>query len=285
MEQTKLKRLISQDTQLGAHLSSGLPYLLEVLRSDQARYEDIAGAISNFPNIAARLIFLANSAWTSPSVPIIHLEMACARLGLSMVRNISVALCIASTFSLSGCKKFDRERFWNSALLVADGSAWLASCLPEFSEQELKTIHSAGLLHNLGLLWLADNWPKETSTALEISAADDSMSTHDALREIVDTDYCKVGEILGKAWALPDVLTTVMKEHRNFTYNGTDFKYVAIVRHVVQMVSALHRGVDQRPVLPDEPDLCSSRLSDVYAKLQKKMSENRELTQLIFSSS
>ena len=58
------------------------PFLiLKALSSDDLNFRQLSQIISKYPSIAARLIFLANSAWAAPRVPIEDLESACARLG------------------------------------------------------------------------------------------------------------------------------------------------------------------------------------------------------------
>ena len=283
-EAHNLDQLISQDTQLPT-LPSGVPYLLQALASDTMTHRQIAEIITQFPSITARLLFLANSAWASPPVPIENLDMACARLGLTVVRSVSISLCVTSVFDPSHCKAFDIERFWCSNLLVADGAAMLIPYCPETTKLNNKTLHTAGLLHNIGLLWLCENFTEKTSKALQVALSDDSTSTISALRETVGTDYCEVGEALGNAWALPDILVTVMKQHRNPDYNSSYGQYAALIGCVAQMVSAIYQGVNECPVISGYPHLKlnPADFDDVFLKLTDKLDEYRKLTRLIFS--
>jgi len=281
-----VEQLISKETQLPG-LPPGLPQLLKTLASDHINNKKLAEAVAYFPSVAARLIFLANSAWAAPRIPIENLEMACARLGMSVVRSVSIALCVAKPFNTNRCSVFEGERFWSSALLVADGAAWVASIIPAANAPDPKAIHTTGLLHNLGLLWLADTWPRKTSEALKSAATDDSLSTLEALREKTGTDYCEVGGVLGRAWKLPDKLVNAMEFHSNSHHVMTEFPNTTLVGYVAKMVSALYWGEDERPPFLDEEyfDFTSSSLDDVYLKLADKMDENRELAKIMFSTS
>ena len=282
---SSIEQLISKDTQLPS-LPSGLPQLLKSFAFENITNKKLAEAISYFPSIAARLIFLANSAWSAPRIPIENLEMACVRLGLSVVRSVSLALCIAKLFNTNRCRAFDGERFWSSALLAADGAAWLTSSIQAADAPDPKTIHTAGLLHNLGLLWLADTWPNETSGALEATAADESLSAMEALREKTGTDYCEVGGVLGRAWILPDILVNAMEFHCNPSSNEPEFPSTMLVGYAAKMVSALYWDEDERPLFADEKrfNFDPSDLDEVYLKLAGKMEENRELAKLMFSN-
>ena len=68
--------MISQDTRLPTQ-PLALPYLLQALSDNDIDYHVLAGIIERFPSIAARLIFLANSAWSAPKTPIASIEPAC----------------------------------------------------------------------------------------------------------------------------------------------------------------------------------------------------------------
>ena len=226
-------------------MPSGVSCLLQALTDENIDNNKLKAVIGRFPSIAARLLFLANSAWAAPPVPVTSLEMACARLGLNIVRSVSIALAISSPFNPMRCAAFDAERYWCMALLAADGSACLASFVRGV-DLDIQTIRTAGLLHNLGLLWLADNRPLETAHALEV-AIDESISLNQALRQVAGTDYCEVGGCLGDMWALPEVLVVAMREHCNHGYNGADWQCAALVRRVAAMVSAVYKGAEQLP--------------------------------------
>ncbi len=114
-----LKKQILQHDQLPV-LPSGVPYLLQTLMDENIDNNKLKAVIGRFPSIAARLLCLANSAWAAPPVPVTSLDMACARLGLNIVRSVSIALAISSPFNPARCPAFDAERYWCTALLVAD---------------------------------------------------------------------------------------------------------------------------------------------------------------------
>lgn len=282
----QVEKLISQSTQLPT-LPHGLPYLLQILAAENLNNRSLAKIIAHFPSIATRLIFVANSAWAAPRVPIENLDLACARLGLSLVQGISIALCVTSSFDTKHCVAFDFERCWATALLVADGAAGLKSCLPKPNAVDEKTLHTAGLLHNLGLLCLAGKCPEKTSQALEMAAADDHVSTLEALRATVGTDYCEVGGVLGRAWSLPPVLVTVMEQHHNPVYAGPEFQSALLVGYAAEMVSALSHGIEYRPKTSRErhSTFNSSDLDEVYLMLTDKLDEYRELARTLFAAS
>ncbi len=278
MNSSCLKTQVSQHSQLPV-LPPAISHLLKTLTDEHCNNAKLKTAIEQFPSIAARLLFLANSAWAAPPVQITTLDMACARLGLNIVRSVSIALAIASPFNPARCPVFNAERHWCTSLLVADGAAWLASS----TDLDSAAAHTAGLLHNLGLLWLADNRPLETAHAFEV-AMHKSISLNQALQQSTGTDYCEVGGYLGKAWGLPDSLVAAMKEHCNPNYDGTHWHYAALVKHTATVVSALYSGETLPPekLCTEWPGITQEKYETLFIKTADQFESTREMARTLF---
>lgn len=218
-------------------LPPGLPYLLAALGGEGMGSQELALELQRFPPIAGRLIALANCAWVSPPRPIVGLSDACAMLGLRVVRGVSIALALSNTFNASRCPGFDARRFWSSALLTAEGCSLLAR--KARGPADPNTMATAGLLHNLGLLWMVDQWPAEASAAFDMRDSRGDIGLIAALRLTTGTDYCEQGGVLGDAWKLPAELTAVMRHHCTSAYHGPHMAVAANVGAVASVVSAL----------------------------------------------
>jgi len=263
-------------------LSPGLPYLLTALGDEDIDLDKLAAAIRCFPSIAGRLVALANSAWVSPKRPIISLLDACALLGLRMVRCVSFALAVARPFDPSRCPGFNAGRYWCTALLTAEGAALLSHHLDEC---HLDTAHTAGLLHNLGLMWLADAWPTQTSAAFQTVAADESLDLALALQVATGSDYCVAGGLLSEAWRLPETLTVAIRYHRTPEYQGLHWQYAAGCGVAAGMSATLWRGqgwVDKD--MGAYPwDISPSVLQSIFCQLESKRDSIAHLAQTLFT--
>lgn len=264
-------------------LSPGLPYLLSALGDEEIDLEALATAVRCFPSITARLVALANSAWVSPKRPIISLPDACSLLGLRMVRCVSFALAVARPFDPGSCPGFDVERYWCSALLTAEGAALLSEHLDD--ECHVDTAHTAGLLHNLGLMWLADSWPKETALAFSIATSDENCDLVQALYAATGNDYCEAGGRLSEAWKLPEPLTIAIRYHRTQTYRGPHWQFAAVCGIAARMSSRLWRGQEwiQEDLNCDALDLSPAVLQCVFQKLVGKRDAIHHLSKTLFS--
>lgn len=267
-------------------LAKNIHLLVQAVSDDALDCRQIAEIVKQYPDITARLLLLVNSPWSSPSKPVSSIEEACIRLGTAIVKSVSIAIAIASSFNPGKCPIFSTERFWTTAMLVADGAGLLAKelCSGDDGRELQQTAQTAGLLHHLGLLWLADYLPDQTNRALDMAASDPAVSVNDALLQCTGTDYCLAGEWIGGQMHFPEIVTAAMKFHRKPDYQGTGREISLLVGAGAAMVSALHRQDD---ALPESARLAATGLGlssqqAVFAKLSGKLDKTREMAKTLF---
>ncbi len=222
-------------------LAPGAPCLLEVLSSADNDLQRVLEVVERFPSVTMRLIGLANSGWSSPASPIDSLARACARLGLDIVRTVSIALTVAAPFDLRRCPGFDRERYWMHAMLTASSARIFAALSAKELAVDPQTAHTAGLLHNIGLVWLASQMPREVDTALTMKQAEPGCSIGNLLRERLGIDHILAGAHLGRAWSLPETILVSMTSE---SAGGEDpaAPILAVVRSAAAVASMLLEG-------------------------------------------
>lgn len=267
-------------------LPSGAPSLLKAITDEEIDFSKLAIIIERFPTISARLISLSNSAWSAPACDITSLDMACARLGFSVVRSVGIALSIALHFNPNRCPAFDAEKFWCSSFLSAKAAAELALVAKIPSDLEPQTVRTAGLLHNLGLLYLADQMPQETGQAINLNTATPGLPLKEALRDFCGYDHCEAGGCLGKSWNLPELLVSAMTHHDMPDYDGAMWQSAILVGSANSMVSALYRGKDW-----SAENLRFERLNikpadgdEIFTKMSAKFEDTRELAKMLFTT-
>jgi HD-like signal output (HDOD) protein len=266
-------------------LPPGLPYLLTALGGDGIGPQELAHELQRFPSIAGRLIALANCAWVAPPRPVTGLSDACALLGLRVVRGVSIALSLTNTFNSNRCPCFDARRFWSSALLTADGCTMLARTVR--GPADSNTMSTAGLLHNLGLLWMADQWPAETSAAFQTHESRGDIGLMEAQRLTTGSDYCEKGGLLATAWKLPEALAAVLHHHRTPHYDGPHAALVASVGAVASVAAGLCANADPTPLLsePVFPGLEAPASHALFEQLVRRRESIGELAKALIGDS
>ena len=264
-------------------LPASTPFLLKSLTDENIEFIELASIIEKFPSIAAKLISLVNSAWSAPASEISSLEITCSRLGFDVVRSTSIALAIATPFNPLKCIPFDPEHFWCSALLTADAASRLVTISTAKNSLEPSTARAAGLLHNLGLLWLVDTLPTEVGQALIMVKKCQADTLQQALLDLLGFDQAQAGGYLGNSWSLPEPLVAAMTHCLQSDYQGSQGDVVTTVGLAVKLVSATLKEQS----CPD-PDIRSSSLeiaekdfNDVFEQLKDQLEKVRAIAKVL----
>jgi HD-like signal output (HDOD) protein len=172
-------------------------------------------------------------------------------------------------------------------MLVADGAAMLASGTGkmDLDDEMQKTAQTAGIIHNLGLLWMAENMPNETGQALNLVSNDTSFTVSQALNQFADFDYCEVGYWLGHEWGLPEILLIPMRYHINNHYQGQFWEISHLVGAAAIMAGTLYKGGDNLPEndFLEQLEISRSFQQETFYKLAKKLEKTRELVKILFN--
>lgn len=250
MASQNVEKLVSEDAAVRTPIT-GVSLLLRQLADDDIGLRELVAAIERFPSITARLLTVANSAWSAPSAPITTLPLACRHLGLRVIQSISISLVVSAPFNVVRCPAFDPVRFWYGSLLVAEVAERLATECRNGTDVEPQALRTAGLLHNLGLLWLADKLPDDVTRALQLAESDHALGVNQALRLLIGTDSCEVGGLLLRKWQLPEVLAIAVEHHRDAAYTGGRSQWAALLGGAADMASALRHQRECPATLPD----------------------------------
>ena len=263
-------------------LPPGIAKLLKVFSDEDISRLELVAALEQYPSIIARLIALANSAWSAPVSPVVTLEIACSRLGFNVVRSVSIALAISTPFDPNRCKSFEADRFLCSSMLTAEAAGFMAKLVGEVEPQIART---AGLLHNLGLLLLVDSLPHETDCALKKVQQDPALSVNMALKEKCGIGYDEAGAMLGEAMELPRSLVEVMACHRSDMRTDEYHSLIGIIGIAREMVSTCYRqeiySSDNGLRRGDEH--VSSQLEEVFAKMSENFSRTQQMASTLIN--
>jgi HD-like signal output (HDOD) protein len=260
-------------------LPTAMPHLLRELNDDKLSYATIATLLERFPSVAARLISLANSAWSSPVDPIVSLPDACARLGLNVVRSVSIAIAIAGPFNPNRCKHFIARRFWSSALLTAECAGQLAhhTGVPPHHAR------TAGLLHNLGLLWLAEYLAAATDLALEVAEANPKDDLERLLEQHAGIGYTTAGARLCEALQLPEGLSDPIALHRTPQHPSANPQLVGVVAIARRMSGAVRHDSALTFANDTQTGISAGMQQDTFAYTQRVSSRIQSLAETLFA--
>lgn len=198
--------------------------------SPDADIAELAETIEKAPDIAARLLGMANAAYFGWPGGVRTIYDAIHKvLGIKLVKSFVMGLAFSEVFDVKKCRGFRADQFWFSAMVTAQISQSLLPALDSSLRQEIDNIHLNGLLHNLGVTVLAHLFPAELSRAFSLPFDEENPSVSDKIRTVLGMDQAQAGGWLARKWHLPRDIVCVMEQHKLPEYRGDFWPIVLLV--------------------------------------------------------
>jgi HD-like signal output (HDOD) protein len=221
---TVLERLKSGNIHLPLlpQVASQVVMLAADPRVDAAR---LSGLIHKDPSLAGHVLQIANSPGYMPRMPIVSLQQAVARLGLSAVTEIAfVASLQSGTFKVPGYEK-ELGALWRHAI----ASAAFAKEIARLKRANVESAFLCGLLHAIGkpalLQVVAD-------VELEL---DRHLGTKGTLRVAVPAVlaefHVQIGGQISALWHLPLQVASAIAHQADYG-QAPAFKQEAMITHL-----------------------------------------------------
>ena len=225
--------------------------LLALLSDPDLDICDLAGVIDQDPPLAARIVGLANAAYYSPRNPVVNVYQAILRvLGLNFVRNLALGLVVAGSFDPRRCPGFDVRRYWFEALAVGLLAHTLAVKAPAADRPASEIYYLGGLLHNIGILFLAHVRPTDTAQVFAEKRRDQDRPLLDLFRSTIGATPAEAGSWLATSWSLPPPLVEIIGAMEAPVALGDYRQPAAVCRAASRMARSC--SADDSP-LPERP--------------------------------
>jgi HD-like signal output (HDOD) protein/ActR/RegA family two-component response regulator len=164
VEDHGLKRLLSQIDTLPS-LPSLYAELIAEMRSPQASFRRMGELIAQDASMAAKILQMVNSAFFGLPRRIVTPAEAVAMLGFETVKALVLSVKIFEQFDPQRVQGFSLESLWSHSLETSRCARQL--CVVEkLARQQQDEAFTAGILHDLGRLILAQNFPAATRELL-----------------------------------------------------------------------------------------------------------------------
>jgi HD-like signal output (HDOD) protein len=201
--------------------------LLDSLDDEQATIGTLVHHVERDPVITAHVVSLASQASSGRTLNIVRdVRTALSMIGLSHVREIVMAVSLAEFNRDSRMSSY----FWEHSVAVGV----CAQELGRFTHVSLDYALVAGLLHDIGQLWMARFYPLEFKM-VRMATATDRHSVIDVEQHYFGTDHCAIGRLLAAHWQLPESVVEAVALHHD-PDEGLDESLV-VVTHVAEVLS------------------------------------------------
>jgi HD-like signal output (HDOD) protein len=167
------------------------------LQSDNPSVTRVADMVARDPAITAKILQLINSAYFGLRGHVSDPERAVQLLGLETVRALVLSTHVYSQFQKAG--GLDLSDLWQHSIRTGKAAKLIARSL-KLTEREANEAFTAGLLHDVGKLVLAETFPGYDDVVR--ASADAGTSLAQAERDTFGACHAKVAAYLFGLWGL-----------------------------------------------------------------------------------
>ncbi len=179
--------------------------VMQLSSSENADARKIADMLHRDQTLAGHVLRLANSPAYKPKMPIVSLQQAVSRLGLTQLCEIAYTVSVkGQVFKGKGYEQ-DVRFLWQHAV----GAAVYAKELARMLDYDLDKAFLWGLLHDVGK-------PVVLLTLTELQKELDIRLERDVVLAAMDAYHAQVGGMLADRWSLPTMVKESILYHHNY---------------------------------------------------------------------
>lgn len=197
------------------------------LRSDPyADTRQLTEIVEMDPGLAAQIVGWAASPYYGAPGRVNAVHDAIARvLGFEMVMNLALGLSLGRTVALPNDWPAGFTAYWRQAIFTATAIEALIGVLPASHRPLVGLGYLTGLLHNFGLLILAELFPPQFSTCCRFQEANPAVGYAPIERHLLGLTRDQLAGWLLRLWSLPDEVVTGIRHQADPDYSGPCFPY------------------------------------------------------------
>ncbi|NNE62608.1 MAG: HDOD domain-containing protein, partial [Gammaproteobacteria bacterium] len=145
------------------------------------------------------------------------------------------------------------------------------------------TARAAGLLHNLGLLWIVDQLPQQVEEVIKRVERNQNITFQQALSETLGFDQAQAGGHLASCWKLPDLLVTAMAHYLQYDYQDCHEDIVLTTGLAAELVSA---SLNEASCPDSDPriarlEISGEDISTLYSQLGGLVTDTRAIAKIL----
>jgi putative nucleotidyltransferase with HDIG domain len=185
-----------------------LPQLLTLLSDPDCETNQVVELISFDPGLTAKVLRIANSAAFALARPVTNIDEAVNRLGLKMIYQLVAAAASSSALQPASKTSPPPAGLWEQSVTTALAAQILAKDL----KLDEGTQFTAGLLHDLGKVVLAEVWKEQYLALLEASNLN-PRALVDCEKEMFNVNHAELGGRLLAHWKFPPAISASVWNH------------------------------------------------------------------------
>lgn len=185
--------------------------IMKLMNTPTSNISDVAELVAQDPSMSAKMLQVVNSAAIGLPQAVHSPFEAVQQLGMNTVRSLALSAHVFEKFEKRPAKNFSAKALWEHLM----ATALLARKIMELeggSEADIEDAYTAGMLHDIGKLMLADNLSAEFQKALQL-ATSQKIPLHAAEQEIFSANHAGIAAYLLGLWGLSAPIVEAVALH------------------------------------------------------------------------
>jgi HD-like signal output (HDOD) protein len=179
--------------------------VIALVNDPEMRVAQLSAVVSKDQVLASRVLALANSAYSSPSLPITTVKDAIVRLGITAVRNVVITVSFTSQLAHPAIYGARGRALAEHGL----GAAYAARLVAERARANVEEAHLYGLLHDIGKLIVLKR-------AYDYRRAGHTSLTDEEIEWALREHHAEIGGWALRRWKLPESLDVPVLFHHEY---------------------------------------------------------------------
>lgn len=189
--------------------------IVEKLEDPEIPLQEIGDIVAKDIGMTAKILKLVNSSFFGLGREISNPGEAVAYLGVETIKSLVLSVHAFSQFETAPLGVFSIEALWQHSQSTA-GLAKAIACMEVAEPKIIEEAFVAGLLHDIGKLILAANFPSQYDQALEMRRAG-TLALVTAEENTFGANHAEVGGYLLGLWGLPVPVVEAIALHHSPT--------------------------------------------------------------------
>jgi len=185
--------------------------IMKAIEAPDTPLQTIDGLIIKDPGLTAKILQIVNSAAMGLQEKISDPLEAVQQLGLNTVRSLALSAHVFANFTPSQRLNFPMDTLW-SHLMRCGNTAKAIMRAEDADLAYVEAAYTAGILHDIGKLMLADSLPQEFKEVLT-QASTSHESFHQIETKVLGATHAGLAAYLLGLWGLPAMIVEAVAFH------------------------------------------------------------------------
>ncbi len=221
--------------------------LHKAMQDPDMSFGDFSDIISADPNLAARLLKIANSPFYGLDAKVETITHALGIVGIDQVTELALAAVMVQWFQGVSKDLVNMHSFWMHSIGCGLAARTIAK---NMDERHVEPYYIAGMLHDVGSLIIYKEVPEKAQEILT-RCKNEGLPQSTVEEEVLGFTHAQVGAIVFSDWGLPKSLIEAVQFHHYPSRAKEHPLYPAIV-HLADIIAyEMNLGTGGEPGVPE----------------------------------